>query len=110
MRTSLPRALGQVSIFYSQPFCLIEHCLKRCLISCTADSEVLWPHCASVHSCNSPPGLWGAADLHLEVKRSHNNEPCSDQRLAAPQNQSHCLYSTLPAQVDSFEHFCVISQ
>lgn len=65
-----------------------------------ADSEVLWCHCAGVHSCNSPPGLWGAAVLHLGVRPSRTNEPGGGKRPAAPQNQPDCLYSALPAQVD----------
>lgn len=65
-----------------------------------ADSEVLWCHCASVHSCNSPLGLWGAVVLHLGVRRCPTNEPCGGKRPAAPQNQPDCLYSALPAQVD----------
>lgn len=79
-------------------FFLIECCFET--VSCVADSEVLWCHCASVHSCNSPPGLWGAAVLHLGVRWSPTNEPCGGKRPAAPQNQPDCLYSALPAQVD----------
>lgn len=47
------------------------------------DAEVLWSHGACVHSCNAPPGLWGAAVLHPEVEATCRHEPCGGQRPAA---------------------------